>query len=70
MRDPRVDPEPGDVLHADGGQIRTVEAVEVHFGGSVFYRTGNGAKKSVTRSRWRKWAGQEWVVVIQAKVKP
>lgn len=67
MRDPRVDPRPGDVLCAEGGQHRTVEAVEVHFGGSVFYRTKNGAKKRATLGLWRKWAKQEWVVVVPEK---
>lgn len=56
MRDPRVDPEPGDVLHAEGGE--------------VFFVTKSGALKNVPLAQWRKWAGQEWVVVIQAKVKP
>lgn len=58
MRDPRIDPRPGDILnHTDNLRARMV--VEVN-GNDIVYRTvgknGLGAKRQCWISTWREWA--------------
>lgn len=76
MRDPRVDPMPGDVLskkyrgryfESRGYNERTVDEVG---GGRVIYVGDNVCAPEITLKSWRKWATTAKVVHVAEGAKP
>lgn len=70
MRDPKIDPQPGDIVRATQFKNERERHVIARRGGDVDYlavTSANSVQKNCWISTWQSWCAPPAVVVIQRK---
>jgi len=68
LRDPRIDPVPGDsICRGFSGNVQIIREVERAHGGFVGFWRDNGfreCRKIVSLEKWRRWAKQAEILEV------
>ena len=65
MRDPKIDPQPGDVVAKETDQPDISErTVKRRDGNSVFYTRNGGKLRSAVLASWQRWCWDAMVIEV------